>query len=223
MPLTTQDFPGRLACVVFIQGCPWRCCYCHNPHLQHRGTVSDGMTWADVLSFLSRREGLLDGVVFSGGEPLVDPALWEAIKDVRWLGFQVGLHTAGCFPDRLIPLLDDIDWIGLDVKTEPAYYDDLTKAHRSADAVFKSLNLILARGDIALECRVTIAPAWLPEERLLALAERLHALGVQRFVLQPFRPLSSETSHAGLICGDGYPSEATQQRLSALFSEFFIR
>ena len=222
MPLTTQDFPGRLACVVFIRGCPWRCSYCHNPHLQSRGADADVMTWAEVLSFLSRRNGLLDGVVFSGGEPLIDPALGGAVKDIKRLGFQVGLHTAGCFPDRLEPLLDDIDWIGLDIKTDHPYYDDLTKAPQSADAVFKTLDLILARKNVELECRTTIAPSWLPEERLLAMARRLHASGVQRFVLQPFRPFSSDMSGVGTGT-HAYPSESIQRQLSALFPEFFIR
>lgn len=177
------------------------------------------MVWDDVLSFLKRRQGLLDGVVFSGGEPLADSALGEAVKGVKSLGFQVGLHTAGCFPNRLAPLLDDIDWIGLDIKTEPEYYDLLTQAKHSAEAAFKSLELILTHKHIELECRTTIAPEWMPEARLLALGKRLSTAGVRRFVLQP--------AHFGMP-GDRrgmekYPSEALCQQLSALFPDFFVR
>ena len=78
-PLSTVDWPGRLAAVAFVQGCPWRCNYCHNPELQQRGRPN-GPRWSSVLETLSRRVGLLDGVVFSGGEPTTDPQLAQAVE-----------------------------------------------------------------------------------------------------------------------------------------------
>src|SRR5450759_3498739 len=91
---SATDYPGKLAAVIFVQGCPWRCGYCHNPHLQTR-TRTSPTAWADVLLLLQRRVGLIDAVVFSGGEPTMDPALAEAMREVRALGFGVGLHSAG--------------------------------------------------------------------------------------------------------------------------------
>ncbi|MBP8264734.1 MAG: anaerobic ribonucleoside-triphosphate reductase activating protein, partial [Pseudomonas sp.] len=94
VPLTTLDYPGRLACVLFCQGCAWRCRYCHNPGLiVPRG--KDEKPWPEVLDFLRRRQGLLEAVVFSGGEPTLQAALPAAIAEVRELGFKIGLHTAG--------------------------------------------------------------------------------------------------------------------------------
>lgn len=229
VPLTTQDFPNRLACVVFVAGCPWRCPYCHNPHLQsrHAADTQPDITWNDVLSFLVRRVGLLDGVVFSGGEPLTDPALKNAIDDVKARGFQVGLHTGGCFPDRLKSILGQVDWIGLDVKTEPDHYDELTHAKHSGQSAFESLEAVLAYqkahpDTLELECRVTVSPEWLPEDRLLSLAERLHNIGVTKFVLQPYRPVPDLNLPFNPI-PLGYPSKALQERLTALFPEYFIR
>ena len=105
-PLTTIDFPGRLAAVLYCQGCSWRCTYCHNTELLDAATPP-ALPWPDALAFLHRRRGLLDGVVFSGGEPTLQAALADALAAVRALGMQTALHTAGMYPQRLAapPLL----------------------------------------------------------------------------------------------------------------------
>ncbi len=85
-PFSTQDWPGRLAAVVFVQGCPWRCSYCHNPGLQSQCAPQAGLRWADLRARWRTRIGLLDGLVFSGGEPTLDPALPSALAEVREVG-----------------------------------------------------------------------------------------------------------------------------------------
>ena len=102
--LSTCDWPGRLVATAFLQGCPWRCTYCHNAAIldpRAPGTVP----WRDVLELLARRHGLLDGLVFSGGEPTRQRALVAAAAQVREAGFGVGLHTSGAYPSRLPALL----------------------------------------------------------------------------------------------------------------------
>lgn len=104
VPLSTVDWPGALAAVVFLQGCPWRCVFCHNEGIldpQAPGQVA----WDAVTDLLERRAGLLDGVVFSGGEPTMQPALVAAAREVRARGFKVGLHTGGAYPARLRALV----------------------------------------------------------------------------------------------------------------------
>lgn len=128
VPFSSVDWPGRLAATVFLQGCPWRCPYCHNPGLQAtapcEGGVGDGAgeaPWTGFVGLLGRRRGLLDGVVFTGGEPTMHRGLGAAIDEVHELGFDVGLHTSGCYPEALGRILDDHrpEWIGLDVKADP--------------------------------------------------------------------------------------------------------
>ena len=127
------DWPGQLVATVFLQGCPWRCRYCHNPHLLP--VHGDGeIAWPQVLAFLETRRDLLDGVVFSGGEPLIQAALPEAMGAVRALGFGVGLHTSGAAPERLKAVLPLVDWVGFDVKAPFADYARITGVAGSGEA-----------------------------------------------------------------------------------------
>lgn len=184
-PLTTIDYPGELAAVVFCQGCPWRCTYCQNAHLQP-AEGDDQVPWNDVLGFLGRRRSLLDAVVFSGGEPTLQSALPTALREVRALGFKTGLHTAGTYPMRLARVLPLLDWVGLDIKALPEDYDRLTATPRSAAAAWNSLALLLGSG-IPYEVRVTVDEDHLPPERLDALLDRLRDRGVEHVALQPCR------------------------------------
>jgi len=179
VPFTTIDFPGRLAAVVFCRGCPWSCGYCHNQHLQDFSGAT--LAWPAVVEFLRSRKSLLEAVVFSGGEPLAQPALPQAMHDARSLGFLVGLHTNGMSPARLARVLPLVDWIGLDVKASRARYRDVTGADAGA-AVYGSLALILASG-VAHEVRTTVHdPADLP-----AVRAELAAAGPVRWVAQERR------------------------------------
>lgn len=184
-PLSTVDYPGELAAVVFCQGCPWRCHYCHNGHLLPRQQAS-AIVWQDVLDLLERRRGLLDGVVFSGGEPTLQRDLPDAMDRVRAMGFKVGLHTAGCYPQRLAELLPRVDWVGLDFKTLPADYPALTGVPGSGDCALRSLDYLLESG-VAHEVRITVHDALLPPDRLHRLVDLLQARGADTIVLQPCR------------------------------------
>jgi len=181
-PLTTIDYPGELAAVVFCQGCPWRCRYCHNPALLARG-ADTAYDWAAVLSILQRRRGLLDAVVFSGGEPTLQQGLAEAMATVRGLGFKVGLHSAGCYPERLADLLPLVDWVGLDIKALPEDYPALTGVPGSGDKAWRSLQLLVASG-VRHEVRVTVHEGLLPMPQLTALVARLGQAGSQSIALQ---------------------------------------
>ncbi|MFO1413601.1 MAG: anaerobic ribonucleoside-triphosphate reductase activating protein [Burkholderiales bacterium] len=186
VPFTTTDYPDALAAVVFCQGCPWRCGYCHNPHLiPARGDV--GHDFGAILDWLQSRRGLLDAVVFSGGEPTAQPALPEAMAEVRRLGFLAGLHTGGAYPRRLADALPFTDWIGLDVKAPRGRYEAVTGVAGSDDAPFACLDLVRERG-VAHEVRTTVHPGLLPADALEDLARELAARGVIRWILQPFRP-----------------------------------
>ena len=185
VPFTLTDYPEALAAVVFCQGCPWRCGYCHNPHLiAARG--EDERDFARILDWLGTRRGLLDAVVFSGGEPMAQAELAGAIAAVHALGFKVGLHTGGAYPRRLADVLPKIDWVGIDVKAPQGEYAEVTGVPDSGVSALASLDLVLASG-IAHEVRTTVHPALTPPAALEQLARELADRGVVRWALQPFR------------------------------------
>jgi len=143
--LSATDFPGRLAAVVFCQGCAWRCGYCHNPHLLPRRS-SGAIPWHEVLAFLERRRGLLDAVVFSGGEPTLQPSLRQAMEAVKRMGYLIGLHTAGIVPRRLEEVLPLVDWVGMDVKAPFDEHERVTGVRGSGRRAKQSRDLILESG-----------------------------------------------------------------------------
>jgi len=179
--LTTIDYPGELAAVVFCQGCAWRCRYCHNTDLLD-ARAPGLIHWTDIRRFLEQRIGLLDGVVFSGGEPTAQSALGAAMQETRALGFKVGLHTGGAYPDRLRDLLPLIDWVGLDIKALPHDYPAITGVAQSGQRAWESLDLLLT-ARVPMEVRTTLMPNWTPEQ----IAELAHAIadaGVTHYCIQ---------------------------------------
>ncbi|MFH1469936.1 MAG: anaerobic ribonucleoside-triphosphate reductase activating protein [Pseudomonadota bacterium] len=185
-PLTTVDWPGMLSAVLFLRGCPWRCGYCHNADLQ--GGVGPTRAWPEVRGFLMARRGLLDAVVFSGGEPTLYAGLEQALREVRAMGFATGLHTGGPYPARLAALLDAglLDWVGFDVKAPRCDYDAVTGVLGSGDAAWRSLRGLVSSG-VSCELRTTVTRAHHDRERLLALARDVAFCGAGNLVLQPRR------------------------------------
>jgi len=145
------------------------------------------LAWPEVLTFLRRRQSLLDGVVFSGGEPTLQRALGAAVRSVRGFGFKVALHTAGPWPDRLETVLSDLDWVGFDVKAPFEAYDAVTGVPGSGERVRASLRLLIDSG-VPFETRTTVHPALLDAEALDHLAATLSGMGVRHMALQHARP-----------------------------------
>lgn len=170
LPFTTIDYPGRLAAVLFCQGCPWRCGYCHNRHLipTMSGTA---VPWLEIAALLRSRCGLLDGVVFSGGEPTMQAGLLDAVKVVRGMGFAVGLHTAGPYPDRLLDCLPHLDWVGMDLKAPFEEYERITGVSGCGEVARKSAEL-LRRSGVPHQFRTTL-PAFLKEEGWIEAMQRM--------------------------------------------------
>jgi len=178
-----SDFPGRMAAVVFTQGCNYKCSYCHNPGLiAARG--DDSMDADEIFRFLSNRRGKLDGVVISGGEPTLQPGLIDFIQRVRRLGFAVKLDTNGSSPDLLGKIVDDrlADYIAMDIKAPLHRYAEVTGVACDITAVHESIRLLLASEHISHEFRTTVAQGQLTEADLLSCARML--FGAQRYVIQ---------------------------------------
>lgn len=226
VPLSTVDDPGRLAAVVFCQGCPWRCPYCHNPALLPKRSAA-AIPWRRVEDLLRRRRGLLESVVFSGGEPTLQPQLHRAVRRARSLGYRVGLHTAGIFPDRLASVLEDVDWVGLDVKAPFDLYPRITRGARDGRRVAQSLEQVLEAASsqssrrLEYEVRTTFHPQLISEADLCRLAEDLADRGVRRYALQRFRP--EGCADRALRHRSAEVSDATTKRLASLFDGFVLR
>lgn len=216
---STVDFPGKLAAVVFMQGCPWRCPFCHNTELQALNHKTD-FIWEKFLEFLKSRQGKLDAVVFSGGEPLAQNALREAISDVRALGFQIGLHTGGYRPELFAEVLPLVDWVGFDIKTafDAGKYNRLT-ASSHFDKVMQSFEL-LVNSDKPFECRTTCDPRCLEPEDIYQIADELKAYGVKEYYLQKYRPIPSDTVTTDADCEKFFRDEKLQEYLQTAFPVF---
>jgi pyruvate formate lyase activating enzyme len=184
-PLSTCDWPGKLVATVFCQGCPWDCVYCHNPDLidpRRPGVIP----WDDAVALLRRRRGLLDGVVFSGGEPTRQD-LSAAIVQVKELGFAVGLHTMGAYPRRLASLLPLVDWVGFDVKAAPEGLEAITRRSGAAATMATSLDLLLASG-IPYQVRTTWGPGVMTRDQADRARAWARSRGAVDPVLQDVRP-----------------------------------
>jgi pyruvate formate lyase activating enzyme len=179
------DWPGELVATVFCQGCGWACPYCHNPHLRPaKGNAP--ITWSEVLDFLKSRRGLLDGVVFSGGEPLLQKNLIPAISHVRAFDFRTALHTSGQVPERFAAALVLIDWVGFDIKAPFAEYDRITGVAGSGAKAKQSLKLLLESG-VAYQLRTTVHPKLLDEAAIARLNADLAEMGAGPTLIQKFR------------------------------------
>lgn len=221
-PFTTIDFPGRLAAVLYTQGCAWRCRYCHNSHLwplQSDNTVP----FKRAVQFLEGRRGLLDGVVFCGGEPTAHEQLPRAMGVIKEMGFQVALHTTGMYPERLRSALRFCDWVGMDVKAPFRLYEKITQKEQSGVEPRKSVGIVLESG-IDYEFRTTAHPVLLSEEDILEIARELSSMEVSNFTLQSFQPRGcpDPTLRNSPIPGE-LISRDLENRLASLFKNFKIR
>ncbi len=189
LPLTFADFPGRLACVVFTQGCNLRCGYCHNPQLidRHAPGGAETPTETRILDFLKTRQGLLDGVVVCGGEPTVQPALIPFLQRLKNLGFLVKLDTNGTNPPVLREALDRglLDYVAMDVKHDPARYAAIAGVAVDPGVLAASRDLLMSSG-VACEFRTTVIPGFHDEAAIEEMAR--FCRGASRYVLQAFRP-----------------------------------
>ena len=176
------------------------------------------MPWAEAMAFLRSRVNLLDGVVFSGGEPTVQSALPEAISEVRALGFRIGLHTGGPNPARLAKVLPLVDWVGFDVKAPFADYDRITGVASSGDRALESLRALVASG-VPFEARTTVHPDLLGDEELERMSLELAEEGVTRWAVQAYRP---DGAREGLRDARLYES-GVPESVRGRFAEFVFR
>jgi pyruvate formate lyase activating enzyme len=208
--LTLLDFPGVVACTLFTAGCNFRCPWCHNAGLVLPEEASDRLLESDeVLSFLEKRKGVLDGVCVTGGEPLLHAELPDFLKRVKDLGYRVKLDTNGSFPERLEALVREklADRVAMDIKNGPSRYAE-TVGLRNLDlsAVTASKDFLLSDA-VDYEFRTTVVRGLHTEESLLEAADWIQ--GAKQWFLQQFK------DSGNLIHGEGLSafSEDEMRRL----------
>ena len=156
--LTLLDYPGRVACTIFTAGCNMRCPFCHNASLVTHIDSENTFSVDEVLDYLKKRQGILEGVCITGGEPLLQPDIKEFIAEIKKLGYSVKLDTNGTFPEKLKELVNEglVDYVAMDIKNSKAKYKetaginnlDLSKIEESVD--------FLINGNMDFEFRTTI-------------------------------------------------------------------
>ena len=155
--MTLLDYPGKVACTVFLDGCNFRCPFCHNSELLGVG-FPPLMDDAELLRFLEKRKGVLDGVCITGGEPLIQKELPQLLRNVKNLGYSVKLDTNGSFPEKLSKMIEGglIDYVAMDIKNSPERYG-MTVGRENFDLkeVEKSVALLL-QGVVDYEFRTTV-------------------------------------------------------------------
>ena len=155
--MTLLDYPGRVACTVFFGGCDMRCPFCHNAELLD-GTAPPVMTDEELLKFLEKRKGLLDGVAITGGEPLLQKDLPEFAKKIRELGYPVKLDTNGTHPDRLARMIREglVQYVAMDIKNSPERYAETAGLENFDLAPVRESVAILLEGKTDYEFRTTV-------------------------------------------------------------------
>lgn len=202
---TLIDYPGKIAAIVFCQGCNLRCGYCHNPELvvpERRGPLIPEET---VFEFLERRRGYLQGVVVTGGEPTLQKDLADFLKKVKQLGFAIKLDTNGTLPAALEHLLQErlLDYIAMDVKTSLEKYPQMTGVPCAVETLRQSIDLIRHSG-IEFEFRTTVVKPFCTTEDLEKIKDLIGPAAKYR--IQSFQP-SEKIIDPQLLRGSHYSVE----------------
>ncbi len=199
--LTLLDFPGKVACILFVQGCNLRCPFCHNASLVRRG-AENLYPEADILAFLKKRQSLLDGVVISGGEPLLYPELLPFLKKVRELGYAIKVDTNGTKPALLEQIVSEglADYVAMDIKNSPAFYAATTGIPKPDIAAIERSRDFLMSGKVDYEFRTTVVKGLHTKESIAELSSWI--AGAKRYFLQGFKDSGDLLSPSSLSAFD---------------------
>lgn len=210
--MTLLDYPGKVACTVFLQGCNFRCPFCHNRDLLD--AAPEAVSADELSAFLKKRQGLLDAVCISGGEPTLQADLETLVREIKALGFAVKLDTNGSRPAVLKRLVNDglLDYVAMDVKNSPAEYGNTIGIHSpTLDAIEESLSFLLS-GAVDYELRTTVVDELHDEQSFSELGEWLTRLSPEKKAKRFF--LQSYVDRDSVLCGGLHAPSA--EKLAAL-------
>lgn len=210
--LTLLDYPGKVACTIFTAGCNFRCPFCHNASLVIDTSANETIPEEEIFRFLTKRQGILDGVCISGGEPLIQDGIEEFIRQIKEMGYDVKLDTNGSFPDKLIRLVEAglIDYVAMDIKNSQEHYGrtigiedyDIRDVHRS-------VKYLMSR-KVPYEFRTTVVREFHQRSDFASIGRWIR--GAREYYLQQFVD-SGDLIRPGL---HGYNKEIMEQALEVV-------
>lgn len=189
-PSSLIDWPGKIAAVVFCSGCTFRCPFCHNPELIEKVNEYDRISENALLNYFEKRKKWLDGVVITGGEPTIWPALPNLIEKIKSIGLAVKLDSNGTNPEMLRYLVDHkiINYVAMDIKAPLKEYNKTTKVDLPISKIKESIAIIM-NGKVDYEFRTTIVPGLIGEKEMEELANDIR--GAKMYYIQQFRPINT--------------------------------
>jgi pyruvate formate lyase activating enzyme len=206
--LTLLDYPGKTACTVFTGGCNYRCPFCHNAGLVTK-LDTEIISESEVLSHLKKRQGILDGVAISGGEPLLQGDIEEFLQKIKELGYSIKLDTNGSFPDKLKSIIDKglCDYVAMDIKNSPESYGKTIGIEGYDIKNVKSSIEYLMSGVVSYEFRTTVVRQFHQKSDFESISQWIK--GADRYFLQQFVD-SGDLIQQGLT---GYNKDIMEQAL----------
>jgi len=177
------DYPGKIAAVVFTQGCNFRCFYCHNPELVYPKQFTEPIPEKEVLRFLQKRKGMLEGVSITGGEPLMQPDIEIFVEQIAKMGFMVKIDTNGSFPDTLKRLIDsgNIHYVAMDIKAPENMYETITGTRVELKKIKESIEIIMKSG-LEYEFRTTYVNQLCKDEAISGIKKLIE--GAKNYYIQ---------------------------------------
>lgn len=217
------DYPGKIAAVVFTQGCNFRCSYCHNPELvyphQFQAQISENV----IFDFLKKRTGKLDAVAISGGEPTIQTNLPQFIRKIKNLGFLVKLDTNGTNPLMLRDLIEAelVDYLAMDIKAPLNKYSEIIGANVDVNTIKRSI-VIIMNSRLEYEFRSTLVKNLLTDDDVMNMGLMLGK--AKRYFLQKFVPTDKSINNSKKLTSFSQDSlNFLKTRLADNFGEFMIR
>lgn len=227
-PFTLIDYPGKLACTIFLFGCNFRCGFCYNPELVLKESTED-LDPSDILNFLEKRKTQLEGICITGGEPLLSLDEDFLVK-IKQKGYSIKLDTNGSFPDRLAKLIekDLVDYIAMDIKGRKEDYQLITNCETNMDNIERSIALISNFNHY--EFRTTVVPRFHNDLTILEQIKWICSITnkkIKRFCLQGFKNNGKFVNESFLIekdvDGEGLASLKEKLLKTGLVEEVLVR
>lgn len=184
--ITLLDYPGKVACTVFTAGCNFRCPFCHNASLVTHIDNSVSFSEQAILDYLEKRQGILDGVCITGGEPLLQPDIAKFLKKIKALGYAVKLDTNGSFPEKLKDLIEEklVDYVAMDIKnSKEKYAETIGVDGKFMENIEKSISYLL-ENKVDYEFRTTVVSQFHTPQDIVSIGEWIK--GANKYFLQNF-------------------------------------